>query len=630
MTTPLVTNFYAGQPQPESRTGAALVSRVNATDPHQRAESNGEQQDKTYSGETNEQLIARMRMLFREARHHRSPIIPNWNRAHAVMQNRTWTQRLSYYPAPEVPEIVPIIESLVGWQTDQRPTFEVMPSAPMHTDYWNWQRSLADDLRVALQVNWIEHDHEAVIELVCRDAYIYGTGILKTIWDNTLIDGMGDARFRRVDPYTIYPDPNATSLEDANYIIEASNISLQELDRRFPGAGKLVSQSLYKEDIDIRPDPLRGSSEAPKANPGGYNGASGRYGLPGQGRTSIQQMDGVTVLECWIREHYVSGEDTDESPLVIHDEWRCIVICGGHILLNKAAKDLWASHRCHPYDRYVAQERGEFWGASLVDQLRPLQETINRLIAASLHHTELTANPPLLEDAGANIQRTRITNLPGQRITKSPGREVAWLQAPPIRSDITGWITFLIGEMERISGLTAINRGIGPGGRNAASVIESIQEASFVRVRMASRQLERTLRSVGMKLASLMTEFYLEDRLIALVGRNGERTSRTLKSRHWYVPTSSNDDNDIGRTIPFRFQLQINAGSTLPTSRQARTAEADFLYGVQAIDRIAVLQAHDWPGAQEIAARMDAMDQQLAASQGPTSREATRPTSPTL
>lgn len=640
----MTTTFYSGEQQAEGRTGAARVERVSMTAPNALAKhtpdsisaDRGTDTDAYVDPvtETNEQLVARMRMLFRMAREYRAPMIPTWNRCYRVLQNRTWVNSLSYYPAPEVPEIVPIIESLVGWQTDQRPTFEVLPVADMHTEYWDFQRGIADDLRIALQVNWINNEHEAVIELLCRDAHTYGTAIIKTMWDNSLVHGQGDARFRRVDPYAFYPDPAATSMEDANYFIEASNVSLQELDRRFPGSAKLISESLYREDIDIRPDPLRGSGEAPKANPGAYNGSSGRYGLPGQSRVSAQMAatEGVTVLECWIREHYVSGDDTDTSPLIIHDEWRCIIICGSQILLNKRAKDLWQSHQSHPYDRYVAIEQGEFWGSSLVEMLRPMQESINRLLAAGIHSTELLANPPLIEDEGSNLSRTRITNQPGQRITKAPGRQVEWMSAPPIATDIPGWITFLIGEMERVSGLTAINRGIGPGGRNAASVIESIQEASFVRVRMASRQLERALRNVGMKLASLIAEFYLEPRFVAMIGRNGERTSRILRAKNFYVPSPSMDDpfNTISASTPFQFQLMINAGAMLPTSRQARTAEADFLYGVQAIDRLAVLQAHDWPDAQSIAARLDARDADMAAAAGPTTREATRPSSPTL
>lgn len=558
-------------------------------------------------------LVGKVRTLFTEARHQRRPQVAKWNRFYRALRNRTWLAPVAYAPAPEVPEMLPIIESLVGWLTDQRPTFDVIPAMAPFSDESTFFNQLADDLRVTLTVNWAEYAHESVVELVSRDAHHYGLGIFKTLWDNALQSGQGDAVIRRVDPYTFYPDPGASSMEDANYFIEARRMSIQEIDRRFPGAGHLLTESRYNDTVDEHPN-IDNISDAPKANPGAISpSTSSSYGRLGQGRESIfRDPQGVTVLEAWLREH-----STDADTGRVHDTWRCIVIAGPHILLNEAAEDI-LPYPTHPYDRYVAWETGEFWGISMIELLLPSQVMINRLLGALQHNTELIGNPVMLETQRAGIGRQKITNSPGQRLTMQDGGQAQWLVPPNMPTDFPNLIQFYIGEMERISGLSAITRGMAPGGRNAASVVDSLQEASFVRVRMASRQLERSLRSVGEKLASLIAEFYTEPRMISLIGQNGERTARALSAMHFYTP---GDDG----SAPLRFQLQVQAGSSLPTSRQARAAEADTLFAMGAIDILSLLQAHNWPNAQMVMQRVEAQAQAAGVMPGPQSqRQASR------
>lgn len=575
--------------------------------------------------ETDRELAGRVRALYHEARHYRAPMVAKWKRWYRIIRNRTWLNPLPWYPNIEVPEIWPIIESLVGWMTDSRPTFDVMPFVSISSDYANFMTQLGDDLRVALQANWYNNENEATEELIVRDGFIYGVGISKTIWDTSLVDGLGDGIIRRVDPWTFYPDPNATCLEDSNYFIEAYNTPLQTLDRRFPGAAAKLSASGYKEEIDVRPT-HDSFSEAPKANPGAISGVASRgYGLPGQSRRSVaEDKQGVTVLEAWIREHRTTGTvGSVDDPLTVHDDWRCVVVAGPEVLLNERASDLWEV-ASHPYDRFVPAEEGEFYGRSMVEMLAPCQLAINRLLAAAQHNLELTGNPVLLEPTMGGTSRVKVTNQPGQRLPyQYPNSKPEWLMPPPLRSDITVFIQFYIGEMERISGLSAITRGMSPGGRQAADVMQSMQEASFVRVRMASRQLERTMRGQGSKLASMITEFYTDPRMVALLGPNGDRTTKIFKAKHFYVPNANPSESSPQRTLPFRFQLLIDAGSSLPTSRQARAAEADALFAMGALDQQGVLEAHQWPNRALIIQRLQAQAQAAATNGQPPSRAST-------
>lgn len=546
------------------------------------------------------ELASAIRNLFFRARAARRPLVAEWSKNYRILSNRTWlSTRPSWLPNPEVPEIYPIVSSITGWMTDQRPTLQVIPASEPHSPYHEFYAQLGNDLQTAMSATWMVNEYEAEIEQVIWDGMTCGAGIFKSGWDHTLHDGMGDAILRRVDPYTFYPDPNATSMKDANYFIEVRTMSLQELDRRHPGAWNLIGRGGMIEDTDEAPTQLDAQGTMPKANPGALSPATTpRYGLPGQSRLSATDATedmGVTVFEAWIREHETKTDDDGNE--VVHDGWRVIVMASNHILLNEPAKELWG-HGQQPYDRWVPNRTGEFWGGvPMVSLLRPAQLSINRLLAAAQLHIELTGNPVFKESPRAGIQRTKITNKPGQRLTVGEGSTAEWLTGPQLTQDIPAMVSFYIGEMERVSGLSSIARGMMPSGRPAQGTIADIQESSFVRIRLGQRNLEWALRSAGEKIASLICEFYTQPRLVAIVGPSAETSSRALTGRHFYVPTNE------GR-VPMRFQLLVQAGSSLPTSRGARISEADTLYAMGALDDMALLEAHDWPNHRMIAQRV--------------------------
>lgn len=557
---------------------------------------------------SDQELVRHVQDLLFRARHAKRGLVDQWYKNYQVLRNKTWgTGRPSHLPSPEVPEIYPIVATITAWETDQYPTFEIAPaSAPFSPDH-NFYDSLAQDLNVVLRSTWQVEQYDAEIEKAVWDANIYGTGFFKATWDDTRVGGLGNAILRRVDPFTLYPDPEARSCEDMSYIIEAKTMALQEMERRWPGSIKKVRDFGYTLETDESPTATTGRNvKFPLASAGAIAPATGagKWGLPGQSRLSadgyITDDPGITVLEAWIRTpakierlNPITGE-TDED---IYDSWRCIVVAGNVVLMDEMAENVW-SHGQHPYIRFVAHDLGEFWGFSMVELLTPSQISINKLLAAIEHNIWLMGNPILLEDIRAGISRTKVTNQPGQRLQKQSGTEVSWLDPPQMHPNISSeLIRFYIGEMERISGLSAIVRGATPTGRNAQGVLDAVQEAAFVRIRLTLRNLERALREAGNLLASLIVEFYDSPRIVSIVGNSGEKTSLALRSRHFYMPSAA------GR-VPMKFQLLVDVGSSMPISPAARAAEADVLFGMGAIDGEAVLEAHRWPNRQIVVARM--------------------------
>jgi hypothetical protein len=168
--------------------------------------------------------------------------------------------------------------------------------------------------------------------------------------------------------------------------------------------------------------------------------------------------------------------------------------------------------------------------------------------------------------------------------------------------------------IDRVSGISAVARGTQLRRREPAAAVDAVQEASFVRVRAVIRNLEEALRRVGNLTASNMVQFYTDRRCIPVVGPKGAERSMTLAPKHFWVNQYDLEGEPLDDE-PLRFQVWVQAGSSQPISRQARAAEADFLYQLGAIDTATLLKSHAFPGADEVGPQMDQQKQQAAMQQ---------------
>ena len=634
-------------------------------------------------------------------------MLDKWTSNYEILHNDVWApNRPAWLPSPKVAEIFPTIASLVAWESDASPTYDITPYADPNSPYHQTLEERARDLRTAVKASWLINNYDSELQKILWDGKTYGTGISKAVWDPHAHKGQGDATLRRVDPFWFYPDPDATNMDDGRYYVECYELSDDELEERFPGALAKVGAG-DSEDIDRSPTQLDSSpGSRPKANTRPISPATNSsFSRPGQihSWSSNVESNRHTIIECWHRcecgesEHdkrikaqkakeqeaaevgmdvesietlrRMADEVTSEepatppaappdpladpsleaafqgdmggdmgmgepapapaleaapAPVPLPDpagftptsHWHCTVITASAVLMDAPVDAIW-SHGRHPFDRFVPVDQGEFWGVSMVELLAPVQHSINRLLSAIEQNIWLAGNPVFKEDSRSGLQRTKITNKPGQRLTVAANSQAEWLNPPQIHPQLAmQLVTFYVDQIERISGLSAVVRGATPTGRNAQGVLDSVQEAAFVRTRMALRNLETMLRNSGQKIAALIAEFYDTPRVVATVGPTGEKSVTSLQAQHFYVPDSN------GTPTPMEFQLSIQAGSTLSTSRAARIAEADTLFAMGAIDEEALLIAHDFPNWPIVAARVREMKAAMGMGPQPNARAA--------
>lgn len=551
--------------------------------------------------------------LFYRARDARRNLVAQWRKNYRILNNKTWTVRAeAWMPTPEVSNIWPLLASMTSWMTDQRPSFETTPSMIPFSQQWTMADKVAEHMNATLASSFSANNLDAEVERTLWDVGTYGIGYTKTVWEPWLADGLGDSAFRRVDPFTIYPDPYARTMEQCNYIIEAKVMTLHDVDRSFPGAKDTISNARY-EDVDHAPHRtedllaangprVRYSALAGDVSYGDAYGST-RFQTSARDTLALTTEDPVVlVIECWTRTHEVDTEGMEDGTARVTDRWKCTVTCGNTILMDKYADEIYGFNT-HPYDKMTMFDTGEWYGPSLVEFLTSPQQSINRLLAQVEHNIMLIGNPILLQAPRAGARQTTITNRPGGRLSGTPN-DTAWMAPAQLHPDTFRLLEYLEAKMESIAGLGAIMRGVMPGGRQSNDTINTVQDGAFVRVRATLRNLERLLRSVCSKMAANNAEFYTEPRIVMMTGEGGADTALALKSMHFYMDYRPGDQGDTAQPVPLRFMIKADAGSERPTSRGARAAEADALFAMQAIDELEVLQAHAWPNAGAVAGRV--------------------------
>ena len=576
--------------------------------------------------------VRQLRGLWEHARNQKRGRYDTWTRNYRLVNNRLGgTASESWMPAPRSSEIYPILSTIVAWVMDQQRSVTVGAATTPHSDWGDYVQQLAQDLGTVLNTTWDTNHFPVEIKLLIWDALIYGAGFVKSTWDNSLDDGMGNIALKRCDPWSIYIDPKARSLDDAEYIIEARRMSLDEIERRFPGNREALSGRsgpTTGTELDEKPDlgQDRGGV-GPGIDTTTISGSAGQFGSsggPGDGRQGVNRNQSLkdmptkelVVKEFWVKTNDEWWEEDDRGPAYsdkhVSERWRVTVMCENDVLLDEYADELW-THKKHPYTRYVYDDIGEMYGVPLVDHLAYNQIYINRLLTAMQMNVEYTGFPQYIEASNAGGSRTSIPAKPGTRIelkgaalTAAAQNLPRWLQPPAMPKEAQDLVQFWIARMENVAGISAAQKGQGDGSQGPArtntAVMNMTQEVAFVRIRSGISNLEVTLEDVGQKLCSLIIDNYDEERTVAIVGQEGRPTSIALSYRHFDTPTEHG-------AAPLKYTLDVDAGASMPTTLQARRQQTMMLFTQKLIDRAAALQELNIPNWEEIDDRMKQEEQ---------------------
>jgi len=490
------------------------------------------------------QLASYWNFRFKEAMVAKAPYTKRWKMYWDAYHGE-------YFKNKNIPEyksdlvtnyIFSIVETIRPIMLDNDPKFQALPRQPEGMQF-------ANDIQEAFDYEW---DRDSMSNKLYRElisTLVIGNVVWFIAWDNhkkqiTAIP---------VNAFNVFPDPLATSVDDAEYIIYASYKNVYRLKQQFPHrADELVGgdiqydELVYENSKDTRVD------------------------------------DQVLILEVWTTDYDSFEEDDEGNVKPKYPHGRVITLAPelGVVLADRPAPYRSDAFRFPFVVMKDYDIPGKFWGEGEVAQLLSPQKYMNELNNSILDNAKATANMPWIVDKNAGIPRGQITNRPGLILRKNPGTEVRREQPPTMPNYVINAVETYKGDMEQISGIFNSVKGNSETGVYTAQGILALQEAGQARARLKVKLMEDALGRVATMWFERMRQFWTENRWIRTVKPDGTYDVREFK-------------RDV---LSYEYDIKILAGSTMPVNRSAmldlmiRLAQTQMPDGQALVDREAVVE----------------------------------------
>ncbi len=387
-------------------------------------------------------------------------------------------------------------------------------------------------------------------ETVLRCAYIGGTGVLYTYWDDSVPTGLyadgahslplkGDIGCEVLDIENVYfGDPNVDDIQSQPYILVAGRRTVSQLReeaRRF-GAPE-------RELQNIRPD------RETLYMAGEYSG------------DEPPELQKATVItRFWKAADPATGETNVWAArvcrgVVVRPPWNL------GIRLYPLAKFSWE------------RRRGCAYGESEITELIPNQIAINRMLTASVWAMMMAGMPIMV--VNGDVVTVPLTNDPGQIVTVYGGEEevagaLRYVQPPVFASQWSESVSTLINATLTQSGANSALLGdVSP---NNTSAILAVREAASMPLTMVQRRFYSFCEDV----ARIWAEFW--------VTQYGTRQLRIEDERGvWYWTF----DGDRYRHLVLTARIDVSSSTLFGESQTVQTLNRLFEEG--AIDVVQYL-----------------------------------------
>lgn len=427
---------------------------------------------------------------FKEAMVAKQPYTNDWMRYYNAWNNDLYEKNTkpSYRTNHDSNFIYSSIESMRPILFDNNPRFEAIPVTAEAMEY-----SL--DITAILDYEWERTNMQE--KLLANSIYTFtlGTSIimLPYLFTDKKKDGVdGEVTPIAVSPFNLYPDPLATCVEDAEYLIYAKYIHVNKLKSKYPKKanflhGSDVTYSELVNDMD----------------------------------RNAKIDNQVLVLEVWCRDYTtIDVEEHCEDGQVIKKTKRRFP--NGRVIISAPELGLILEDKENPYESgrfpfFLFKDIDvpfQFWGEGECKWLLSPQKQINDLYNQVIDNAKSTANMQWIVDKNAGIPKGELTNRPGLIIRKNPGTDVHRENPPSMPMYVQQMIETLKADIEVISGIHDVTRGQTPSGVQSAAAIVALQEAAQTRIRLKVQLHENTLGLLGTEWINRIQQFWKFNRLI--------------------------------------------------------------------------------------------------------------------
>lgn len=516
---------------------------------------------------------------FQHALNAKAPLSKKWLEYLDAYNGENHEHKVDYKSDLNTNFIFSTLEGILPIMADEEAVFEVLPRNKEGVES-------ADVLNKCMEYEFDRECMRTKIIKALRTSLQLGTAVFFLPWDGNSGED-GNVKCMLVNPFNIFPDPNATSIEDAEYIIYATYKHVNQLKKLFPDK---------KEEIiggDIKHKELAGNMNIDTT-------------------TDTQ----VLVIEVWCRDYTYIDIEEEVGGQIVKTKKRKFP--NGRVITVAPELSVLLDDKQNPYKDgkfpFVLMKDHdmafEFWGKGEIEQLVSPQKYINELSNQIIDNAKTTANMPWIIDKNAGIGVGKVTNRPGIIIRKNPGSEVRRDAPPPMPGYVSQQVEQMKLDIETISGVHDVTQGRRPTGIQAGNAIMALQEAGQARIRVKIKLLEECLSELARMWYSRMKQFWVMDRYVRIADADGN-----------YEFLKVNKEN-----FEHEFDIKIKSGSTMQKNKASmldlyiRLAQTMAEDGLPMIDRESVLEYTPIPNKREVIKKFeglknDQVQQQMAQTQ---------------
>lgn len=507
-------------------------------------------------------LTSFLDMLDGEAEAARKDLTKTWEENIRQARGDQWRIRRNPYFLANV--IRNQIRRKVAALTESNPEFQIRAFKPR----------LAKASNVLYQVIKSIFQREATSDAIVRLAQFgmtVGCGFIRVTYNKLT----NDVELSFIDPRRVWIDPAITAaseLSKAQYLRIDSVLPIYDIRRIFPGRGALVKPNERYSSYTSGSRFSSGSStilgSVLSLFPQPY-----RPGFPSK-QGPIPRAE---IREYWLRDPQINMEGDPLFPGGRH------IVRSGEVILLDENNPYWDGE----WDLEMFEWDMDYdspWGKDDVQDLRRIQEAINRIGDSWVHNLILGGNFKVVADMDAldPDQWGKLDNEAGLTIRKKPNRQLEFVPGIPPSLETPAAIEGLIKLCDLLTG--NIDPARGRTMTQSSSVFEGLQQSSLSLVRASARRLESTLQRVGQKLIARIFQYFQGDRILFQLGPTREWVSYVYSRQELLEndegdPRSASEIQEMYRD----FKFLIRPGSSLAVSRLQRVMALLQLRGATGI-----------------------------------------------
>ena len=395
-------------------------------------------------------FLEKMFTAGKEARKH---LMNRWRRNEELVQGKFLKPfNLPKYKTRVEPNIVhSVIETMYSILTDRPPKVDIMPKR---------EDQMMSAYNAQDAVDWVMQEKKAqrAISYMKRDGLIYGNGFLKVV----MVDG--EIEFVVPDPFTVYLDPLATSVDTANCVIFASPTYVDDIKDKY---GKTVAA---EGALDEQRSFVKNQE---------------KYATD---KVNLQELESVGPLEDASKSDYRGGQALLKEAWYYDEGQLKLATWAGTTLLQYED----SPYSFIPLVTFQNYQNGHsVWGSGEPEKIESLAVGASIVLSQAIDNLILHGNPAVIMSKSlAKISGNRPTDKPGQIFyINGPHERIERLPAGNISASTLPMAESMIQLADTVSGVHDITQGRNPSGVTASRAIQQLQEASQQVIRAKEREI---------------------------------------------------------------------------------------------------------------------------------------------